>query len=85
MSTDPGGAGKGGKYKKRGKKVSHTLTQDDIDFLKKNTRYDEQEIKEWYRFVTTFLWITVKGCGQQRGEIIAGKQSLGSNYFTPSY
>jgi len=29
--------------------VSHTLTQDDIDFLKKNTRYDEQEIKEWYR------------------------------------
>merc|ERR1719418_395372 len=41
--------GKGGKYKKKGKKVSHTLTQDDIDFLKKNTRYDEQEIKEWYR------------------------------------
>ena len=44
-------AGKGGKYKKKGKKVSHTLTQDDIEFLKKNTRYDEQEIKEWYRSV----------------------------------
>ena len=44
------GAGKGGKYKRKGKKVSHTLTQDDIDFLKKNTRYDEQEIKEWYRY-----------------------------------
>ena len=44
-------AGKGGKYKKKGKRVNHTLTQDDIDFLKKNTRYDEQEIKEWYRFV----------------------------------
>ena len=41
--------GKGGKYKKKGKRVSHTLTQDDIEFLKKNTRYDEQEIKEWYR------------------------------------
>ena len=26
------------------------MTQDDIDFLKKNTRYDEQEIKEWYRY-----------------------------------
>ena len=48
------GAGKGGKYKRKGKKVSHTLTQDDIDFLKKNTRYDEQEIKEWYRFVIMF-------------------------------
>ena len=53
LSTDPGGAGKGGKYKKKGKRVSHTLTQDDIDFLKKNTRYDEQEIKEWYRWVPT--------------------------------
>ena len=42
-------SGKGGKYKKKGKRVSHTLTQDDIEFLKKNTRYDEQEIKEWYR------------------------------------
>jgi len=41
--------GKGGKYKKKSKKTSHTLTQDDIEFLKKNTRYDEQEIKEWYR------------------------------------
>ena len=30
------------------------MTQDDIDFLKKNTRYDEQEIKEWYRFVIMF-------------------------------
>ena len=26
-----------------------TLSADDIDYLKKNTRYDEQEIKEWYR------------------------------------
>ena len=28
-----------------------TLSADDIDYLKKNTRYDEQEIKEWYRCV----------------------------------
>ena len=46
--------GKTGKYKKKGKKVSHTLTQDDVEFLKKNTRYDEQEIKEWYRWVQTY-------------------------------
>ena len=43
--------GKGGKYKKKSGKAKHTLTQDDIEFLKKNTRYDEQEIKEWYRYV----------------------------------
>lgn len=41
--------GKGGKYKKKTGKAKHTLTQEDIEFLKKNTRYDEQEIKEWYR------------------------------------
>ena len=49
--------GKTGKYKKKGKKVSHTLTQDDVEFLKKNTRYDEQEIKEWYRWVQTYTFI----------------------------
>ena len=49
--------GKTGKYKKKGKKVSHTLTQDDVEFLKKNTRYDEQEIKEWYRWVQTSTFI----------------------------
>ena len=50
--------GKTGKYKKKGKKVSHTLTQDDVEFLKKNTRYDEQEIKEWYRWGQTYALIT---------------------------
>jgi len=49
MPRDGSRRGKGGKYKKKSKKTSHTLTQDDIEFLKKNTRYDEQEIKEWYR------------------------------------
>ena len=33
-----------------------TLSADDIDYLKKNTRYDEQEIKEWYRFVNKYLF-----------------------------
>ena len=45
----PSELGKGGKWKKRSNKVKHTLTQEDIEFLKTNTRYDEQEIKEWYR------------------------------------
>ena len=27
---------------------SHPI-QDDIDFLTKNTKYDETEIKEWYK------------------------------------
>ena len=31
-----------------------TLSADDIDYLKKNTRYDEQEIKEWYRCVNKY-------------------------------
>ena len=31
-----------------------TLSADDIDYLKKNTRYDEQEIKEWYRCLYIF-------------------------------
>ena len=37
--------------------MSHTLTQDDVEFLKKNTRYDEQEIKEWYRWVQTYTFL----------------------------
>lgn len=49
MPRDGGRRGKGGKWKKRKNKVNHNLSQDDIEYLKLNTRYDEQEIKEWYR------------------------------------
>lgn len=35
--------------KKKEKKHSLGLSRKDIDFLHANTRYDEQEIKEWYR------------------------------------
>lgn len=59
-SGTSGGSGSGswnrrqkrGKSSHRRKKNQHTsmsLTQDDIDFLRKNTRYDEQEIREWYK------------------------------------
>jgi len=34
---------------KKGRRSTAVLTQDDIEFLKKNTRYDEAEIKEWYK------------------------------------
>ena len=27
----------------------HRLSGDDIEYLRKNTRYDEKEIKEWYK------------------------------------
>ena len=37
------------KYKKKSKKQQNTLTKADIEYLKKNTSYDEQDIKEWYR------------------------------------
>ena len=35
---------------RRGKgHASAVLNQEDVDYLKRNTRYDEQEIKEWYK------------------------------------
>ncbi len=41
--------GKGGHRRKVKGHVATTLTQEDIEYLKKNTRYDEQEIKEWFK------------------------------------
>jgi len=54
------GGGGGERSQKRGSRRHHrghrrhrgkhnNLTQDDIDFLTKNTRYDEGEIRDWYR------------------------------------
>ena len=41
------------KFLGRYKKVSHPpqtkLTKDDIAYLMKNTRYSEDDIKEWFR------------------------------------
>ena len=37
-----------GKRFKRSKK-NICLTEEDIVYLKHNTRYDEKEIREWYR------------------------------------
>ena len=31
------------------KKVKKDITMDDLIFLKKNTRYDEEELRDWFR------------------------------------
>jgi hypothetical protein len=42
--------GKGNKrFKKNSDKNCPKLTDDDIEYLKLNTRYDEKEIREWFR------------------------------------
>jgi hypothetical protein len=40
---------RGGKSRKGRKNKGAGLSQDDIDYLTKNTKYDETEIKEWYK------------------------------------
>jgi hypothetical protein len=49
----PGGGPRRSKsHRKSRKGKTHKkihLTQDDIDFLKSNTKYDEGEIREWYK------------------------------------
>ena len=34
---------------RKDRQKKHHLTQEDIEYLKKNTRYDESEIREWYK------------------------------------
>jgi hypothetical protein len=40
---------RGGKSRKGRKNKGAGLSQDDIEYLTKNTKYDETEIKEWYK------------------------------------
>ena len=39
----------GKRFKKKPGEISVRLTKDDVEFLKRNTRYSEKEIKEWFR------------------------------------
>ena len=39
--------GTGGKFKKNSGRVK-ALSAEEIDFLKKNTKYDEKDILEWH-------------------------------------
>lgn len=46
----PGGSRlKRSKKRKSRKSKASGLSQEDLDFLSKNTKYDEEEIKEWYK------------------------------------
>lgn len=49
MPREKAEQGKGKRLKKSKRSKNVKLSAEDIDYLKKNTRYDEQEIKEWYR------------------------------------
>ena len=40
--------------------VKQELTDEDIHFLKKHTRYDEETIREWYAGFLQVCWVS--GC-----------------------
>ena len=40
----------GKRFKRTKKKAEFSLTDEDIKYLKENTRYDEEEIREWFRW-----------------------------------
>ena len=44
--------------RRKDRQKKHHLTQEDIEYLKQNTRYDETEIREWYKGfkVTRSFW-----------------------------
>ena len=37
------------RFRKNSKKNEPILTEDDVEFLTNNTRYDEKEVREWFR------------------------------------
>ena len=38
----------GKRFKRTKKKAEFTLSDEDMKYLKENTRYDEEEIREWF-------------------------------------
>ena len=40
---------RGRRAKAGGGKTRNTLSSEDVEYLKKNTKYDENEIREWYK------------------------------------
>ncbi len=58
MSSVRGGTRlKRGKGRKSRKNKTPGLSQEDIDFLTKNTKYDEAEIREWYKGFKVTIFI----------------------------
>ena len=75
--------------------VKQELTEEDIHFLKKHTRYDEETIREWY---AGFLQVKCNGfeqkykavrtrtrkiffCAANIEELLATKHESGANYI----
>ena len=46
----------GKRFKRTKKKAEFTLSDEDMKYLKENTRYDEEEIREWFRWVCIKIW-----------------------------
>ena len=46
--------------RRKDRQKKHHLTQEDIEYLKKNTRYDESEIREWYKGFKVILVVKMK-------------------------
>ena len=45
----------GKRFKISKKKVEFQLSDEDMKYLKENTRYDEEEIREWFRWDLAFF------------------------------
>ena len=54
--------GTGGKFKKNSGRVKD-LSGEEIDFLKKNTKYDEKEILEWHWWASFSICLHLKYLG----------------------
>ena len=41
---------------RKSKSVGPSLSVEDTEYLKKNTKYSDEDIKIWFRSVSTFSW-----------------------------
>ena len=52
----PGPRGHGKRFRRnKGASKGVTLSTEDIEFLRRNTRYNELEIREWHRWIVNFV------------------------------
>ena len=56
MDMIPGPRGNGKRFRRnKGASKGVTLSTEDIEFLRRNTRYNELEIREWHRWIVNFV------------------------------
>ena len=46
---------KGRRFRRKRLEAQQVLTKEDIAYLERNTRYNQDEIKEWFRFVNIVI------------------------------